>query len=259
MSSWDAGDRVWAVVVRNSCCLPGILVLHRSLQNYGSVYPLFAILSPETEHRRDVERVLAVAGIPSVQSVGANPHNYNIHYPEDLYKLAAWGVLEPGISIIGLLDSDQRVFANIDHLLAGEQVGTEEIAAINLLTAHPNTIILRPSRTKFHQIQNALPLFGMATPTAMMAILRYYFHDKNQGLGVEYDTLEPALSTSIGYQVVKYNRARPWVRRGGRRIGAWWRIWRLLEREWTGNNAGRDKKRLWQGFLEPLTASNDSV
>ncbi|KAK4143908.1 uncharacterized protein C8A04DRAFT_28479 [Dichotomopilus funicola] len=259
MSSWSAGDRVWAVVVRDRFCLPGILVLHRSLQKYGSVYPLFAILSRETEDRRDVDRALAVAGIPSVQSLGANPHNAYIHYPGDLYKLATWGVLNQGISIIGLLDSDQRVFANIDHLLAGEQVGTEEIAAINLLTAHPNTIILRPSTTKFHQIQNALPMFGMATPTAMTAILRYYFHGKNQGLGVEYDTLETALSTSTGYRVVKYNRARPWVRRGGRRIGAWWRVWRLLEREWTGNNAGRDKKRLWQGFLEPLVTSNDSV
>lgn len=90
---------VWGVVVRDRFCLPGILVLRRTLQNHGSVYPLVAILSRETQDLPDVERVLAVAGIKSVQSFGANPNNIHIRHPVYLYKVAAWGVLHPEVSL----------------------------------------------------------------------------------------------------------------------------------------------------------------
>jgi hypothetical protein len=92
MATETTGRRVWAVVLHDRLCLPGVLVLDYTLQKQGTKYPLVVIMTHEAATDADITVVLGAADITVelVDTIFAEERGKK--YTGNWQKLSAWSL-----------------------------------------------------------------------------------------------------------------------------------------------------------------------
>lgn len=109
--------RAWVTLLTRASYLPGVLLLHYSLQRVKSAYPLVVIATPSLESSAiDALRALAIDVVPIEPLLPLVPVTVIAERFQDTWsKLRACGL--PGYERIGLIDGDMLLFQNMDDLL----------------------------------------------------------------------------------------------------------------------------------------------
>lgn len=98
MKSESTDRRVWAVVLHDRRCLPGVLVLDYALRKQGTEYPLIVIMTHEAATDADITEVLSAANI-TVEFVDTIFAEYERKtYSGDWQKLSAWSLAHYEVS-----------------------------------------------------------------------------------------------------------------------------------------------------------------
>ncbi|KAK4148687.1 nucleotide-diphospho-sugar transferase [Chaetomidium leptoderma] len=284
----STGKRTWATVLLDRSCLPGVLVLHYTLQKTGTNYPFIVVMTPETARDQGLMSVVTAAGISTVlvEEVQAT---HNGQLVEGMWqKLSVWTLTD--YERIVLLDSNQIVLQPIDELmtmsLPAGSIAASQLCTCNcnhpLLThrphgrtpancaytrpttsshLHSSTIVLRPSpserTTLFHALHNHPNITNM--PLGEQDLLAAVYYNRWTPLHYAYNALEsvgmwhPELGGHLNPKVRCFDLERPW-KGVGVGDGWWWREFEELEGLWWGNgHAGGDPERraLWREVVKP--------
>ncbi|ESA43318.1 glycosyltransferase family 8 protein [Neurospora crassa] len=302
-------NMIWSTLVTKRAYLGGALVLNHSLKKVGSRYQLKIMVTREAQADKEFMAVFAAAGIPTIVIETIEPARQGKVNKAFWQKLAPWAMTE--YERIVLLDSDQVILQNIDHLMT-LHLPEGHIACSHACTCNPRklahypkdwvpqncpftsadqhtgspapitpssprthhllnsgTVVLTPSKPQFDALLDAINTHPdvphMVFPD--QDILAIVYRGKWKPLPYVYNALKPmrdchaSLWRDEDVKILHYILNKPWESRdfdendkveSTHRL--WWGVWEEVEREWTGGEAGEEKRRLYDSVLRSVVA-----
>ncbi|KAK3504798.1 nucleotide-diphospho-sugar transferase [Neurospora crassa] len=302
-------NMIWSTLVTKRAYLGGALVLNHSLKKVGSRYQLKIMVTREAQADKEFMAVFAAAGIPTIVIETIEPARQGKVNKAFWQKLAPWAMTE--YERIVLLDSDQVILQNIDHLMT-LHLPEGYIACSHACTCNPRklahypkdwipqncpftsanqhtgspapitpssprthhllnsgTVVLTPSKPQFDALLDAINTHPdvphMVFPD--QDILAIVYRGKWKPLPYVYNALKPmrdchsTLWRDEDVKILHYILNKPWESRdfdendkveSTHRL--WWGVWEEVEREWTGGEAGEEKRRLFDSVLRSVVA-----
>ncbi|KAH6849671.1 hypothetical protein B0I37DRAFT_352246 [Chaetomium sp. MPI-CAGE-AT-0009] len=251
METETTGRRVWATMLYDRLCLPGLLVLDYCLRKQGNIIEVLGAADISVEF---------------VDTIVAN--NGGKIYTGKWQKLSAWNLTS--YKRIVLVDTNQLVFNNIHDLQSMIYGHPGYIAAVPAAPLLPTTgtIILQPSKDGYNHPQTTLNDYFMADEQGVLALS---YGRAQVPLPYTYSAVESVKNTygrpweELDVKVRCYDLGRPWertqrTRDGGTPVKDWLDAWAKLRGEWDPRDGvwcDPDRRRLWRSVLGPIVGGGE--